>query len=88
MNIDLTGKTAIVTGSTGGIGLAVAQGLSQAGAAVIVCGRQQQGVDKALRETRGGAQARGVVADLPGPTRTAGAIAALRVEGGIVESIA
>lgn len=39
MIIDLTGKTAIVTGSTGGIGLAVAKGLAGAGASVIVSGR-------------------------------------------------
>mgnify|MGYP001476096203 CR=1 FL=1 len=39
MIIDLTGKTAIVTGSTGGIGLAVAKGLVGAGASVIVSGR-------------------------------------------------
>jgi NAD(P)-dependent dehydrogenase (short-subunit alcohol dehydrogenase family) len=35
MKIDLSGKTAIVTGSTSGIGLACAQGLAAAGAAVV-----------------------------------------------------
>lgn len=67
MIIDLSGKTAIVTGSTGGIGLAIARGLADAGAVVVVCGREQERVDAALarlRDTRGGAQARGVVADL------------------------
>jgi NAD(P)-dependent dehydrogenase (short-subunit alcohol dehydrogenase family) len=67
MIIDLSGKTAIVTGSTGGIGLAIAQGLANAGATVIVCGREQSRVDAALaalRSTRGGELARGVVADL------------------------
>lgn len=34
MIIELSGKTAIVTGSTGGIGLAIAKGLSDAGAAI------------------------------------------------------
>lgn len=38
MIIDLSGKTAIVTGSTGGIGLAIARGLADAGATVVVCG--------------------------------------------------
>lgn len=36
MNIDLSGKPAIVTGSTGGIGLAIATGLSRAGATVTL----------------------------------------------------
>lgn len=66
MIIDLTGKTAIVTGSTGGIGLAIARGLADAGATVIVCGREQGRVDAALadlRDSRAGALARGVVAD-------------------------
>jgi NAD(P)-dependent dehydrogenase (short-subunit alcohol dehydrogenase family) len=48
MNIDLTGKAALVTGSTAGIGLAIAKGLSASGAAVIVNGRKQPSVDKAV----------------------------------------
>ena len=66
MIIDLSGKTAIVTGSTGGIGLATAKGLAEAGATVVVSGRTQERVDAALaaiRPAKAGAQARGVVAD-------------------------
>lgn len=62
MKIDLSGKTAIVTGSTGGIGLAIAQGLAEAGAEVVITGRSQTGVDAALSAITG--SARGVVADL------------------------
>ena len=40
-SIDLSGKTALVTGSTRGIGRAIAQALVQAGAKVAVCGREQ-----------------------------------------------
>jgi hypothetical protein len=36
MKIDLSGKTAIVTGSTGGIGFAIARGLADCGATVVV----------------------------------------------------
>jgi NAD(P)-dependent dehydrogenase (short-subunit alcohol dehydrogenase family) len=67
MNIDLSDKTAIVTGSTAGIGFAVAKGLAEAGASTVVNGRTQAAVDKAvaaLKSTVSGAVVRGVAADL------------------------
>jgi len=48
MRIELNNKTAIVTGSTAGIGLAIASGLAHAGAQIIVTGRTQQRVDNAI----------------------------------------
>src|SRR6185312_14849730 len=48
MNIDLSTRSAIVTGSTAGIGLAIATGLAQAGAAVVITGRTQARVDEAI----------------------------------------
>ena len=65
MNIDLSGRTALVTGSTDGIGLATALGLAAAGAAVIVNGRSQDKADAAA--ARIGGSARGIAADLAGP---------------------
>jgi NAD(P)-dependent dehydrogenase (short-subunit alcohol dehydrogenase family) len=41
VKIDLTGRKAVVTGSTSGIGLAIAKGLAGAGADVVVNGRRQ-----------------------------------------------
>ena len=48
MNIDLTGKTALVTGSTQGIGLAIAKGLASSGARVVLNGRTSERVDEAV----------------------------------------
>jgi NAD(P)-dependent dehydrogenase (short-subunit alcohol dehydrogenase family) len=47
---DLTGKVAIVTGSTKGIGRAMASGLAQAGASVVVSSRKQELCDKVASE--------------------------------------
>lgn len=70
MIIDISGKTAIVTGSTGGIGLAIAIGLAKAGARVTVTGREQHRVDAAVAkvcEVSGRKDTRGVVCDLGTP---------------------
>ena len=48
MNLNLEDKTSLVTGSTAGIGLAIALGLVREGARVIVNGRTQARVDAAL----------------------------------------
>lgn len=67
MKIDLSGKTAIVTGSTSGIGFAIAKGLAEAGARIIVNGRKAARVDEAvaiLRKDVAGAAVIGVAADL------------------------
>jgi NAD(P)-dependent dehydrogenase (short-subunit alcohol dehydrogenase family) len=61
MNLGLEGKSALVTGSTAGIGLAIAAKLVNEGALVIVNGRTQDRVDEAVRET---GAAHGLVADL------------------------
>lgn len=50
MDLQLNGKTALVTGSTAGIGFAIAESLAREGAAVIVNGRTDPGVAKALKE--------------------------------------
>lgn len=67
MTAPLSGSTAVVTGSTAGIGYAIAEELARAGAAVVVNGRSQARVDAALASLRASlpdAQLRGVAADL------------------------
>ncbi|MDY2562338.1 SDR family oxidoreductase [Pseudomonas syringae] len=48
MKIDLNGKRALVTASTGGIGYAIARGLAESGATVIINGRSDKSVDAAV----------------------------------------
>ncbi len=67
MNIQLSGKTAIVTGSTKGIGFAIARGLADSGATVVINGRTESAVSRAVAAVKDAASAtgvRGVAADL------------------------
>jgi gluconate 5-dehydrogenase len=65
---DLTGRTALITGSTRGIGFALAQGLAEAGAAVILNSRQQDAVTQAVARLQAlGLNARGAVFDVADP---------------------
>src|ERR1700689_2065101 len=53
MNLGLTGKAALITGGTSGIGLSIAHRLGQEGCSVTICGRDQARLTKALEELRG-----------------------------------
>ena len=67
MDLGLKGKIAVVTGSTAGIGFAIANTLAAAGAQVIVNGRTQARVDSAIdkiRRATSKADVRGVAGDL------------------------
>jgi NAD(P)-dependent dehydrogenase (short-subunit alcohol dehydrogenase family) len=67
MKIDLSGKTALVTGSTAGIGYAIAKGLAASGAEVVLNGRSKARVDEAvgkLAKEIPAAKIRGIAADV------------------------
>jgi NAD(P)-dependent dehydrogenase (short-subunit alcohol dehydrogenase family) len=70
MKIDLSGRRAVISGSTAGIGFAIAKGLAEAGAAVVINGRGESAVKDAVRQLTQavpGAAAEGVAADLATP---------------------
>src|SRR5882672_1654970 len=67
MDLELTNKKALVTGSTAGIGLAIASLLAEEGASVVVNGRSPRRVEEAvqrIRTERKNAKVTGVAADL------------------------
>ena len=71
MNWDLTGKRAFVSGSTQGIGYAIASALVREGASVVINGRHGAKVDAAVQKLTAeipGAEVSGIVADFERPT--------------------
>lgn len=64
----LAGKTAIITGSTSGIGAATARALAAKGARIVIAALDQDGIDNMVDElTRGGGEAVGQMADVTDP---------------------
>ena len=64
MNLQLENKRAFVTGSTAGIGFAIAETLAREGASVILNGRTQARVDEALKKLKNAKNVEGLAADL------------------------
>ncbi|MGY1841655.1 MULTISPECIES: SDR family NAD(P)-dependent oxidoreductase [unclassified Modestobacter] len=75
MQIDLSGKRALVTGSSQGIGLAIAQGLAAAGASVVLTGRHAARLDAAADGIAGDVTA--VAGDVTTDEGTAALLAAV-----------
>lgn len=83
MKIDLTAKLALVTASTGGIGFAIARGLAESGAEVIINGRSESSVNQGiqnLQQVVPGVAVRAAVADLSTPE---GVESVLRAASGV-----
>jgi NAD(P)-dependent dehydrogenase (short-subunit alcohol dehydrogenase family) len=64
VDLGLKGKTALVTGSTKGIGFAIASALLQEGALVTINGRTQKAVDTAIQSLQKFGTVKGIVSDL------------------------
>ncbi len=66
---DLSGKVSIVTGGGRGLGLAMAEGLAEAGSDVVVCSRKEQNCREAAKRIRQlGVEAAGVKCDITNPS--------------------
>jgi 2-deoxy-D-gluconate 3-dehydrogenase len=83
---DLTGRVAIVTGGNGGIGLGMACGLAEAGAATVIVGRNAAKSDAAVAELRQrGAKAISVVADVTDKAAVAAMVERTKTEFGRID---
>ncbi len=90
MDLKLTGKTALVTGSTAGIGFAIAHSMAAEGAHVYLNGRTQQRVDAALsaiRSANAKAKVDGIVADFSGAAGAQAVIAKLPTVDVLVNNV-
>lgn len=71
MDFNLTGKKAIISGSTKGIGYAIAKGLAETGASVIINGRSQESIKDSINRLKRevpNADLTGVASDLTNPS--------------------
>jgi NAD(P)-dependent dehydrogenase (short-subunit alcohol dehydrogenase family) len=90
VDLKLTGKVALVTGSTAGIGFAIAQALASEGAHVYLNGRSQERVDAAVAVIRSQAttiQVDGIVADFSSSAGAQAVIAKLPVVDVLVNNV-
>jgi len=83
---DLTGKVAVVTGGNGGIGLGMARGLAEAGAAIAIVGRNEGKSAAAVAElTQDGRNAISVVTDVTDKAAVTAMVARVKDELGRID---
>ena len=85
---DLTGKRALITGGTHGLGMAMAKGLGHAGATLIINGHTKDKMDQALAEyTNDGLKASGYLFDVTNEEAVATAIEKIEKEIGAIDIV-
>jgi gluconate 5-dehydrogenase len=73
---DLTGRAAIVTGGSRGLGKEMAEGLAEAGASLMLCARREEWLAPTLEEFRGrGFEAEGMLCDVSSPEQVRAVVA-------------
>jgi NAD(P)-dependent dehydrogenase (short-subunit alcohol dehydrogenase family) len=83
---DLSGKTAIVTGGSRGIGKEMAEGLAEAGASLMLCARRAEWLDETVKEFRGrGFTVEGMVCDVAKPNDVEAVVRATKEKFGSVD---
>jgi len=83
---DLTGKVALVTGSYQGLGLAIARGLGQAGARIVLNGRSEEKLQRAISLLSGeGLKVSGCCFDVSNTTQVQEKITALERDTGRID---
>jgi gluconate 5-dehydrogenase len=83
---DLTGKVALITGATQGIGFAIARGFGRAGATVVLNGRNEEKVERALARLQGeGIAASGCIFDLVNTAEMRERVGALEQQRGRID---
>jgi 3-oxoacyl-[acyl-carrier protein] reductase len=87
MNLELTGKVAVVTGASKGIGRAIALGLAAEGSRVVAVARDTAAIDKVVAEARdrGGRASLGISADLSQLSEVERMVATARRECGRID---
>jgi gluconate 5-dehydrogenase len=83
---DLTGKTAIVTGGSRGIGKEMAEGLAEAGASLMLCARRAEWLDETVNEFRANNfNVAGMICDVAKPDDVEAVVAATKQKFGSVD---